>query len=246
MYSTTELCGSADLLRRFIHQAAGGFEAARHPQQSLNAGTTASLSETGLRCEGPTAVTVETSSYSMHAIDAGQHQLSTLWQHRTPVVGWHQRPLSAAARSASVHQPIPMRPVLPEPSLQMAHSAPAPCLAPAAAPHALADLTNRQHAVDPSEPEMDYASDDDGTDAMHANCGASRLDVHHLSLRRFSSAGVSSAFSADLSDSEHVLGRADMPGLCSFRTLSSQDSAWSSLLPRCAATAYQLPKCAAP
>ena len=238
MYSTTEICGSADLLRRFIHQAAGGFEAARHPQQSLNAGTTASLSEAGLRGEGPTAVTVERSGHSMAAIDAGQHQLSDLWLHRTPVVGWHHRPLSAAARSAAVHQPIPMRPVVPVAGLHMAHPVPGPCLAPAAAPLALADLTNRQHAVDPSEPEMDYGSEDDGTDALHAHCGGSRSDVHHLSLRRFSSAGVSSAFSADVS--EHALGHADMPVLCSLRTLSSQDSAWSSLLPRCAAPCCQL------
>jgi hypothetical protein len=47
-----------------------------------------------------------------------------------------------------------------------------------------------------------------------------------MSLRRFSSAGMSSAFSADLA--ERMLG----PELCSLRTLSSQDSAWSGLMPR--------------
>ena len=229
MYSSTELCGSADLLRRFIQQAAGGFGAgavAADATRSLNSGTTANLPEAAQRAEARSAPAPEISSCFAPGVETGSHELDALWQHRTPVVGWHHRPLSAAARSASVLQPMPMRPVLPEQGIQMAHSAPAPCLAPAvdAAAHALSDRTNRQPqpAVDPSEPEFDYGTDDDGTEAMHGSYSTMLSDP----LRRFSSTGVSSAFSADLA--ERMLG----PELCNLRTLSSQDSAWSGLVPR--------------
>ena len=228
MYSSAELCGNAELLRRFL--SASGEPAVRH---SLNSERTAAnpseVPRVPQRYESGSDSAPQASDSGDLLLDAGACKLSDLWQHRTALEGWHQRPLSAAARSSSLHQPMPMRPA-PAGAPYAMHAAQQAAGGPLrlAGPAALADLTNRQRVLDPSEPEEDYGSDEGDDEAMES--GFRAMDVDFLGVGRLSCEGMSSQFSASLAE-----GAADR-GISDAGTPSGSQSphaaSWPALMPR--------------
>ena len=226
MYSSAELCGNADLLRRFL--SGSGEPAVRHISNGERTASSSESLESPIDARARSDAMPQASGPDDRLFDAGAYQLSDLWQHRTALEGWHQRPLSAAARSSSLHQPIPMRPALASApyALQAAQQA-AGAPFRLAGPAALADLTNRQRVADPSEPDEGCGTDEDDTEAMES--GLSAMDEDCLGVGRLSCEGTSS----------HLDGAAD-------RGISERGTPSGSPSPHTAGWATGMPRQAAP
>lgn len=236
MYSSSELCGNADLLRKIFQYAADGHNGngvAESAGQDLNPQPTVAFGENyGTRTRPQTIDLNRTGHFSrQHFEDQDSHSLFV-----QPIPGSHAWPDpqfprrdSAISSALTLHQPVPHRPVAQSYSMGLQFSEPGYLQFKMPAAHqALADLTNKEHTLDFPDRDAEDKSEDDDIEALHASCSPFGLENESAfrSTRHYDSDPTAGYFSEPCSS-----GELERP-----RTLGSQDSAWTELVPR-----YELP-----
>ena len=232
MYSSSELCGNADLLRRMFQYAADGINGigvAESAGQDLNPQPTVAFGEnSGMQTRPQTTDPHRKGHLSEQHFEPEDshrsHVQSLLSSHAWPVTNFPRRD-PAISSGLTLHQPVPYRPVAQLYSMGLQLSEPGYLQFKMPAAHqALADLTNKEHTLDFPNRDADDKSEDDDISALHASC--SPFGLENDSGLRFTRHY----------DSDPTVGYFSEPGSTSdldrLRTLGSQDSAWTVLVPR--------------
>ncbi len=233
MYSSSELCGNAELLRKIMQHATDGHSGngvGETAGQDLNPQPTVAFgqdSETGSRqhlvdlYRKGLLSSQNLEGGACHSLFVQPNRSSHAWAD-TPMT----RRDSETSSAPTLHQPVACRPRAQQYSRSQQFSEAAyPRFKMAAAHPALADLTNKELALGFPDHSAEDKSEDDEIEALHASCSHFGLDD-----------GLAFGYMRQY-DSDPTAGYFSEPGstddLERLRTLGSQDSAWTVLLPRC-------------
>lgn len=232
MYSSSELCGNADLLRKIMQYAADdhkGNGAGETAGQDLNPQPTVAFGQgADIVARQHLADFYRKGSKSSQIFEGGgSHTLfvqPSRTSHAWPDTHTSRRE-SETSSAPTLHQPIACRPRPQQYSRgQQFSEAGYPQFKLAAAHPALADLTNKERGLGFTDQNAEDKSEDDEVEAMHASCSHFGLDDESAfrSIRRYDSDPTAGYFSepGSTDDLEHL------------RTLGSTESAWTVLLPR--------------
>lgn len=233
MYSSSEVCGNADLLRKLIQYAADGRSVngvGQSAGQDLNPQPTVAPGQAFGISSSRQAADVHLEEPLSCQIFAGEGRHSLFVQPSKASHAWPDTQLprreSETSSAPTLHQPIPCRPKAQQhaKTLQFLETG-QPQFKFTAAHQALSDLTNKERAVGFPDQDTDDKStydksEEDEAEDLDASCSPFRLD--DLAFRRY--------------DSDPTAGYYSEPGclgdLERLHTLGSQESAWTVLLPR--------------
>jgi hypothetical protein len=233
MYSTSELCGNADLVRRTISKATecqllhqARFSAGQG-LQDLNAQPTVAHAMMTEALGSQKSATADAAASIFVASSANVAQSQFFMEPNTTVQDWLnlKKPIDAVQTSAAtLHQPVPLRPMMQD-FCSHAQNESAACLLFKWPPaHALADLTNKDRGSGYMSTDAEFEAEDDEADQAEDLSSPFHVD-ENMVFRRYDSDPLAAYC---LSDPE---ARVLLPH-SSLGTLGSDDSSYSTFLPR--------------